>query len=83
MGLKEDVRNTHINIGTGRDISIRELADMIKDIIGFKGEINWDHSKPDGMYHKLFDVSKLHNHGWHDKIDFRESIEKLYADYRR
>ena len=83
LPVKEEVRNTHINIGTGTDISIRELADMIKDIIEFNGEIHWDHSKPDGMYQKLLDVSKLHSYGWHEKIDFRESIEQLYADYRR
>ena len=77
----QNIRNTHVNIGTGRDISIKELAEMISDIVNYEGKIIWDSEKPDGTFQKLLDVSKLHSYGWEDKIDFREGIEKVYADY--
>ncbi len=78
-----EIRNTHINIGTGRDISIKELAEMIKDeVVGFKGDIIWDESKPDGTFQKLLDVKKLHNLGWKDKIDFLSGIKAVYEKYK-
>ncbi len=67
-----------VNIGTGIEISILELASMIKDIVGFEGEIIFDHSKPDGTPRKLTDVSKLHQLGWKHSIDLREGIEMVY-----
>jgi GDP-L-fucose synthase len=76
-----DVRNTHINIGTGEDISIKELAQTIQKIIGFTGELTFNTSKPDGTLRKLTDVSKLHSLGWKHKIQLEEGIEKLYAWY--
>ena len=76
-----DVRNTHINIGTGEDISIKELAQTIQKIIGFTGELTFNTSKPDGTLRKLTDVSKLHSLGWKHKIKLEEGIEKLYAWY--
>ncbi len=78
---KKEVRNTHINIGTGKDISIKELAELIKEIVGFEGNINWDGSKPDGTPQKLLDVSKLNSLGWKDKISLRVGIAKVYQNY--
>lgn len=70
--------NEIVNIGTGEDISIRDLAFIIKDITGFKGNIVNDTSKPDGTPKKLLDVSKLHSLGWKHKIELKEGIEKTY-----
>jgi len=78
---KQEIRNTHINIGTGVDISIRELAETIKKIIGFKGELYFNADKPDGTMKKLTDVSKLHELGWEHKVDLADGIEKMYAWY--
>jgi GDP-L-fucose synthase len=70
-----------INIGVGQDISISELADLIKDIVGFKGPIQYDRSKPDGTRRKLLDVSRLTRLGWQPEISLREGIEKTYRWY--
>jgi GDP-L-fucose synthase len=70
-----------INIGVSKDISISELAELIKDIIGFKGGIRYDRTKPDGMPRKLLDVSKLQALGWEPKISLREGIERTYRWY--
>lgn len=67
-----------VNIGTGEDIKIKDLALMIKEIVGFKGEVINDTTKPDGTPRKLLDVSKLHNLGWHHKTSLKEGIEKTY-----
>jgi GDP-L-fucose synthase len=77
-----EVRNCHINVGTGKELTIAELASLIKSTIGYKGEIHWDDSKPDGTMRKLIDVSKLHNLGWHHQIDIEEGVEKLVKWYR-
>ena len=77
----DEVRNTHINIGTGIDISIQELAETIKEIVGFKGELYFNADKPDGTMKKLTNVSKLHALGWQHKVELREGIEKMYAWY--
>jgi GDP-L-fucose synthase len=69
-----------VNIGVGSDISIAELANMIKDITGFSGKIVWDSSKPDGTPQKLLDVSKLTSLGWTPKIDFIEGIRSVYRE---
>ena len=76
-----DIRNTHINIGTGEDISIKELAQTIQKIVGFTGELTFNTSKPDGTLRKLTDVSKLHKLGWKHNVQLEEGIEKLYAWY--
>lgn len=78
----KEVRNTHINIGTGIELSISELAEQIRSCVGFKGEIRWDDSKPDGTMRKLCDVSKLHSLGWRHKVELPEGIERLYSWYR-
>ena len=78
-----EIRNCHINVGTGKEISIREVAELIQKEIGFLGEIRWDASKPDGTLKKLTDVKKLHNLGWHHKIEIDEGIHRLYDWYKQ
>lgn len=78
---QKEIRNTHINIGTGKEISIKDLAFLIKEKIGFKGNLLFNTSKPDGTMRKLTDVSKLHALGWHHKIEIQEGIEKMYNWY--
>lgn len=76
-----EIRNTHINIGYGSDVSIAELASLIKNIVGFDGEIIYDNSKPDGTYQKLLDTSKLNALGWKPKIKLEEGIKKVFEWY--
>ena len=76
-----EIKNTHINIGTGHDITIKELAHMIKSIVGFNGQLNWDNSKPDGTFRKLLDVSKINRLGWKEKIGLEEGIKLVYNKY--
>jgi GDP-L-fucose synthase len=71
-----------INIGFGEDISIKELAELVKEITGFKGKINFDSSKPDGTPRKLMDVSKLNGMGWKARIGLKEGVSKVYAQYK-
>jgi GDP-L-fucose synthase len=71
-----------INIGTGEDITIKELALTIKDVVGFEGELVFDTSKPDGTPRKLMDVSKLHNLGYKHKINLKEGIQLAYTDFK-
>jgi len=67
-----------INIGTGEDVSIKELAEMVRTTVGYTGEIQWDTSKPDGTPRKLLDVSKLHDLGWHHSIELPEGLASTY-----
>ncbi len=78
---QKEIRNTHINIGTGKDISIAELAETIKETIGFKGELVFNTDKPDGTMKKLTDVSKLNNLGWKHTMELKEGINELYNWY--
>ncbi len=78
---KPEIRNTHINIGTGKEISIKALAEMIKKTIGFQGDLVFNSSKPDGTMRKLTNVSKLHSLGWHHQIEIEEGIRKIYNWY--
>lgn len=78
-----EIRNCHINVGTGKELTIRELADLIVRVVGFDGEVVWDSSKPDGTPRKLIDVSKLHSLGWTHKVEIEEGVEKLYAWYQQ
>ncbi len=78
----KEIRNCHINVGTGRELTIREVAEKIVKEIGFKGNLCWDSSKPDGTPRKLTDVTKLHNLGWHHKIEIDEGIHRLYEWYK-
>ena len=70
-----------INVGTGIDITIKELAETVSKIIGFKGKLAWDTTKPDGTPRKLMDVSKLHAQGWKHTIDLKEGIALAYQDF--
>ena len=78
---QKEIRNCHINVGTGKEVSIRQAAEMIVKEINFKGELRWDSSKPDGTMRKLTDVTKLHNLGWHHKIEIDEGIHRMYEWY--
>jgi GDP-L-fucose synthase len=89
-GLKRGVRGTdghieqvysHINIGTGVDLTIRELAGMVKERVGFTGKIQFDYSKPDGTPRKLLDVSRLFSLGWKPFISLDAGIAQVYKDY--
>ena len=77
----KEIQNTHINIGTGVDISIKELAETIKRIIGYKGELYFNLTKPDGTMIKLTDPSKLHNLGWEHSIELEDGIKRVYKWY--
>ena len=77
----KDIRNCHINIGTGKEITIRELAELIVSTVGYQGKLTFDSSKPDGTMRKLTDPSKLHNLGWHHKIDIEEGVQRMYEWY--
>ncbi len=70
-----------VNVGTGEDLTIKELAELIKNIVGFTGKIEWDTSKPDGTPRKLMDVSKVHSLGWKHETRLKEGIKKAYADF--
>ena len=76
-----EIRNTHINIGTGKDLTINELAMIVKEIVGFDGVIEWDTSKPDGTFQKLLSVKKIHDLGWEEKISLEQGIKKVYEEY--
>lgn len=72
-----------INIGTGKDISIKALAEIIKKIVGYEGKIVWDKTKPDGTPRKLLNVDKLHKLGWHHKIELEDGIKETYEWYKK
>lgn len=78
---KTEIRNTHINIGTGKDLSIKDLSGLIAKAIDFKGIIDFDSSKPDGTMKKLVDVSKINQLGWKHSIEINEGVEKMYHWY--
>lgn len=73
---------SHINVGSGREVTIKELAETVKDVVGFEGEIAWDVSKPDGTPRKLMDSSRLMNLGWSPKVEMREGIARAYDDFK-
>ena len=80
-GENPQIRNCHINIGTGKELSIKDLAYKIKEAIGYEGEIKWDTSKPDGTMRKLCNVDKLHSLGWVHNVEIDEGISRLYKWY--
>ncbi len=77
----KEIRNTHINIGIGKDISIKDLAYLIKDIIAYQGDFYFNTSKPDGTMRKVTDVSKLHSLGWRHKIELEDGIKNVFEWY--
>lgn len=78
----EEIRNTHINIGTGEEISIREVALIIKEIVGFKGALVFNTERPDGTMRKVSDVSRLHALGWRHRVKLKEGLEKLLVEMK-
>jgi hypothetical protein BACCOPRO_00695 len=80
---KDDIRNTHINIGTGKELTIAQLAELVTDAVGFSGTIEWDSSKPDGTMRKLCSVDRLHSLGWHHTVELPEGVKRLYEWYKR
>ena len=77
-----EIRNCHINVGTGRELSIRELSERVVKAVGFTGTVEFDASKPDGTMRKLIDVSKLHSLGWTHKVEIEDGVQKLFDWYR-
>lgn len=80
---EREIRNCHINIGSGKEVTIARLADLIKHTVGYEGEILWDSSKPDGTMRKLTDVSKLHALGWHHRMEIEDGVKALYEWYKK
>lgn len=78
---EKEIRNTHINIGTGTDLTIKELAELVKAATGFDGQLVWDSSKPDGTARKLLNVDKIHALGWKENIALKDGIASIYTDY--
>lgn len=78
---KGDILNTHINIGTGKELTIAQLADLVAEAVGFEGTIEWDSSKPDGTMRKLCSVDRLHSLGWHHTVELPEGVKRLYDWY--
>ena len=77
-----EIRNCHINVGTGKELTIRELSEIIVKTVGFEGEVTFDVTKPDGTPRKLIDVDKLHRLGWTHKVEIEDGVRKLYEWYR-
>jgi len=78
-----EIRNCHINVGTGKEITIRELSEIIVKTVGFEGTVEFDASKPDGTMRKLTDVTKLHNLGWTHQVEIDEGVGKLFEWYQQ
>ncbi len=77
-----EIRNCHINVGTGKELTIRELSELVVKAVGFKGTVEFDASKPDGTMRKLIDVSKLHSLGWTHKVEIEDGVKKLFEWYK-
>ena len=77
-----EIRNCHINVGTGKELTIRELSELVVKAVGFEGSVEFDASKPDGTMRKLIDVSKLHSLGWTHKVEIEDGVQKLFEWYR-
>ena len=77
-----EIRNCHINVGTGKELTIRELSELVVKAVGFEGIVEFDASKPDGTMRKLIDVSKLHSLGWQHKVEIEQGVQKLFDWYK-
>lgn len=77
-----EIRNCHINVGTGKELTIRELSELVVKTVGFEGVVEFDASKPDGTPRKLIDVEKLHSLGWTHKVEIEDGVQKLFDWYR-
>lgn len=78
-----EIRNCHINVGTGKELTIRELSELVVKAVGFTGEVHFDSSKPDGTMRKLINVDKLHSLGWQHKVEIEDGVSKLFEWYRK
>jgi GDP-L-fucose synthase len=78
FGLENKLPDYLYNVGTGEDLTIKQLAETIQKIVGHQGDIVWDSSKPDGTPRKLMDISKMHALGWKHKVNLEEGIQKTY-----
>ena len=78
-----EIRNCHINVGTGKELTIRELSELVVKAVGFEGEVAFDASKPDGTMRKLIDVTKLHSLGWTHKVEIEDGVTKLFQWYKQ
>ena len=78
-----EIRNCHINVGTGKELTIRRLSELVAEAVGFEGTIEFDSTKPDGTPRKLIDVTKLHSLGWTHKVEIEEGVRRLYEWYRQ
>ncbi len=78
-----EIRNCHINVGTGKELTIRELSELVVKAVGFEGTVEFDASKPDGTMRKLIDVSKLHSLGWTHKVEIEDGVAKLFQWYKQ
>ena len=78
-----EIRNCHINVGTGKELTIKELAELVKKTVHFEGDIIWDAEKPNGTPRKLIDVEKLHSLGWTHKVEIEDGVKKLYEWYQK
>ena len=77
-----EIRNCHINVGTGKELTIRELSELVVKAVGFEGTVEFDASKPDGTMRKLIDVEKLHSLGWSHKVEIEDGVQKLFDWYK-
>ena len=75
-----DLMNSHVNVGSGNDLTIRELADILKNVVNFSGDIEFDHSMPDGTYRKLLDSKLINNFGWKPKINLKDGLNRTYLE---
>jgi GDP-L-fucose synthase len=78
-----EIRNCHINVGTGKELSIRQLSELVAQATAFTGSIEFDASKPDGTMRKLIDVGKLHALGWTHRVEIEDGVKKLYEWYQQ
>ena len=77
-----EIRNCHINVGTGKELTIRELSELVVKAVGFEGTVEFDSSKPDGTMRKLIDVSKLHSLGWTHRVEIEDGVKMLFDWYQ-
>jgi GDP-L-fucose synthase len=77
-----EIRNCHINVGTGKELTIRELSELVVRAVGFEGSVEFDSSKPDGTMRKLIDVTKLHSLGWTHKVEIEDGVNRLFEWYQ-
>jgi GDP-L-fucose synthase len=78
-----EIRNCHINVGTGKELTIRELSELVVKAVDFEGKVEFDATKPDGTMRKLIDVEKLHSLGWTHKVEIEDGVQRLFKWYQQ